>query len=592
MCHPPNQCTMKKKSHYIRLLQLPFLLALVLTLSLLVNSGCYYYKATARPGFTAEQLNKLLKENRYMILHSRESAWHLGLLRVHGDGFTGYLDKVDSARVKYLPVPKATWQSYPPKIPTKGGEVRVDRYKLRDKDIVIDQVHLFLADSLAPGVSVNNDISVPFSGILKTETYDRAKGMTTGSFVIPILFGTILGVAGIAVLIAALTSCPFIYVDTGQGFELAGEIFGGAVYPSLERHDYLSLPGIKTVDDSYRLKISNQLEEVQYINQAELWIVTHPENTMVLADRSGLLHQLDNPAIPVKALSAAGNDLIPLVNARDQQSFLFDEEPSATGDSNAFNAVTMTFAVPEGTHDGNLLVRCGNQLWGDYTYSQFMELFGKKYGKWSGILGKEPPEKNLQWQQDQRFVMMVYLKTTSGWRFIDYFNLIGTVGTREMVMPVDMSDALFTTGEDGKQTIRLRLESGFRFWELDYAALDLTTGSSFTVNRVSPLSALTETGKDVRMQLRENDDSYYIQEHTGEEATLVFPCIQGVAGMKQTIILHAKGYYKHVRNYPGKPDKATLVTFSEPGRLSRFSWEHYNLFNREQTEGGSLKVRP
>jgi hypothetical protein len=102
------------------LLQLPFLLALVLTLSLLVNSGCYYYKATARPGFTAEQLNKLLKENRYMILHSGESVWHLSLLRVHGDRFTGYVDKVDPERVKYLPVPNINWQPNSPKIPTTG----------------------------------------------------------------------------------------------------------------------------------------------------------------------------------------------------------------------------------------------------------------------------------------------------------------------------------------------------------------------------------------------------------------------------------------------------------------------------------------
>jgi hypothetical protein len=50
--------------------------------------------------------------------------------------------------------------------------------------------------------------------------------------------------------------------------------------------------------------------------------------------------------------------------------------------------------------------------------------------------------------------------------------------------------------------------------------------------------------------------------------------------MKKTVFLHARGYYKHVRDYQGPPDITQLLTFGNPGRLSKFSFTNFQEFTK------------
>ncbi len=55
-------------------------------------------------------------------------------------------------------------------------------------------------------------------------------------------------------------SCPYIYAYNGQSYVFNGDIYAGAIYPCLERHDYTRLNGMLAVDGKYRIKIANKLE--------------------------------------------------------------------------------------------------------------------------------------------------------------------------------------------------------------------------------------------------------------------------------------------------------------------------------------------
>jgi hypothetical protein len=238
----------------------------------------------------------------------------------------------------------------------------------------------------------------------------------------------------------------------------------------------------------------------------------------------------------------------------------------------------MTFPAPGSSDTGKLVIKAGNSLWGDYTYGEFIKLFGNKYGAWIKKQRKEPPEKNNRWKLDQRFALMVYLETKTGWQFVDYFDLIGPLGARELIMPVDLSQALITSTADSEKQIRIKLESGFKFWDLDYAAMDFSGDTLITVDRVQPASAINETGQDVMQMLSKNDNRYYIQEKTGEEGLIIYKDSPEIPGMKKSLFLHTKGYYTHVRNYPNPPDKKQLQTMLVPGKFSRFSADKYAEF--------------
>lgn len=532
-------------------------------------SGCgYYYKVQTVTRVTPQNIKTCDSLNKFLILHQGKSVWHLS--------DPGVSDSMLSGTLTMLP---GNCQQYKTNHPKK-----TNRYKRDDRILVLSQVHLYLQDSLVPEFKTGDYAKIDFSAISKAEIYIKAKGRTTASWIVPIVF-TGIGVAMVttaAVAIATKSSCPLVYIKRDSSFTFSGEIFGGAIYSSLERHDYLSLPGFEPSKNRYELKITNGLPEIQYINLSELWIVSHPENVQVLSDRVGVIHTIINPELPEKALSSAKVNILPLISMKDRSCFQFDEEPSLTGDTCAFNTAFLTFPVPENADVGKLVIKAGNSMWGDYAFGELTKLFGNRYEEFISWQGKRSPEKTLQWQKDQRYPLMVYLETNSGWQFVDYFDLIGPLDAREMVMPIDLSRALFANTTASGKSIRIKLESGFKFWDLDYASMDFSRDTLFTIDYVKPSSAITESGKNVTQLLSNNDMNYYIQEKIGEEGLLVYQDSPEIHGMKKSIFLHTKGYYTHVRNYPNPPDKKQLHAFLIPGRFSKFSYDIYSEFMKNK----------
>jgi hypothetical protein len=533
-------------------------------ISLHFLTGCsYYFKVETKTRVTAEDIRWADFDHKYMILHHGATALNLSKPEITDNMVSGNLSMLPNSRLQYKS--------------TDPG--RANRYKKVDIDLIMDQVHVYLQDSILSEIQNGDNIKFDVSAIGKMETYQKAKGRTTASWVIPAIGGTVLAAAGVVIIVALTkSSCPLVYIKQDSSFTFSGEIFGGAIYSSLERHDYLPLPGFEPTKNRYELKITNGLPEIQYINLAELWIVSHPQDVKVLPDRWGMVHTIRKPELPDEALSSAKSDILPRISMKDRTCFQFDEAPALTGDTSAFNTAVLTFTVPAGADTGKLVISAGNSMWGDYVFGELTKLFGNRYEEFIRWQGKRSPEKTLQWQKDQHYPLMVWLETGTGWKFVDYFDLIGPLGARDMVMPVGLSEALFTKTPDNGRSVRIKLESGFKFWDLDYAAMDFSGDTLITVDRVQPASAINETGQDVMQMLSKNDNRYYIQEKTGEEGLIIYKDSPEIPGMKKSLFLHTKGYYTHVRNYPNPPDKKQLQTMLVPGKFSRFSADKYAEF--------------
>jgi hypothetical protein len=539
-----------------------FLLILIL---MSLNSGCYYYRVSTETVLKPEDLRWADFNKKYFILHSGDLAWHLNEPKFQDERFSGYITQLPDSRLQYK----------------NCDPEHLNRYKKESWNFIDDQLHLYAKDSLLSNLNAGGSVTIEYSDIEKIETYQRAQAPTRASKAVPAI-GIPLIAVGILATIVALTksSCPLVYIKNNKEFKFAGEIFGGAVYSSLERHDYMPMPGFWPENNQYILKITNGLPEIQYINLAELWIVSHPDNVSVLPDRYGTIHLISDPVLPVTALAASGDDILYQLRDKDTLTYHFDENPSITGDTCAFNSVCLFLPVPEKAGTGKLVIKAGNSMWGDYIYGEFTKFFGNKYGEWIKKQGREPAEKYNRWKVDQRFALLVYLETELGWQFVDYFDLIGPLGARELVMPIDISSALINESPDYSRTVRIKLESGFKFWDIDYAAIDFTEDMAYNTDTIQPMSVSTETGYNVTPALTQNDSLYYIQETIGEEGLVIFMDSPDRDNMTKSVFLHTKGYYEHVRNYPGPPDKKQLQTFLVPGRFSKFSFDRYVEFTK------------
>ncbi|MCU0370194.1 MAG: hypothetical protein MUC31_02165 [Bacteroidales bacterium] len=535
---------------------------LLISVFLNLTTGCYYYKVNTKTDLIPEDIRWEDFNGKYLIIHHGDSAWQMNRISIDSSSLHCSISALPDNHKMYLKTNPEKSNQYTKSVPGSEGDV-------------LDEVHIYTSGP----VSINDtSLSADFSTLDRMEIYLPDKKKTGNSVAVPILI--VLGAAAvvfcIVVIIALATksSCPYVYTYDGGSYRFAGEIYSGAIYASLERNDYLPLPGFEPYQDNYTVKIANQLPEIQYINEAELWIVNHPGNTSVLADKNGVVHTLTTLQAPVKAISSGGTDLEMLLSEIDQQLFFFNEEPAVTGDTSAKNSVLLTFDVPPGQDIGKLVVNAKNSFWGDYIFGEFTKYFGKRYGTWVKKQGKLPAEKPIQWKKNQALPLMVYLETGDGWQFVDYFDMAGPLAFREMVMPVDLTDGL-KKDYDSISQVRIKIETGFIFWELDYAAMDFSSETYTDILILDPFSATSESGKDVKKAITADDGDYYVQRKTGNEVVMDFKCPPERQDAERSLILHTKGYYTHVRNYSGPPDMEQIQAFRRPGKLSEFSLERY-----------------
>lgn len=532
-----------------------------IALVLILLSGCIHFKIQTKNHPSEDDLRWAEFNGKTFVIHSGSNAYYFDPVSMTEDTLTGILQNLTARHTVLVKKPK-------------GGQ-----YSPKDK-YILDEVHLYLNNvSVVP--EEGSTLKIPVSNIRKLDSYTKDTGkdalvIITSIAAVPV---TLFGIVAIAWLIDPPSSCPYVYVmDESGSYQLIGEVFGGAVYTPLERHDFMTLPDVISSSGKYVIRISNELSEVQHINMAKMIAVRHTPGCTIVPHRSGRLFTITKPVAPVKAISSGNADLLPALAKPDGECFMFDEHPEITGDSSAFNSVILTFAVPADADTGKLVIRAGNLMWGDYQINQFTKLFGRKYDNWIRKQRRSDGSAALKWQRDQKLFMDLCVETDTGWKYIDYFELTGPEGRRDLVMPVATDFKSKQTS--GSHEIRLRLTTGFMFWEIDYAAMDFSKDDPFTTEDIQPLSAVTESGADVAARISEDDSHYYIQTEPGKESIITYLVTDAKPGLATTYILHTKGYYEHVRNYRNPADRSTLLLYTKPGKLSRVSSDNYKEFRK------------
>ncbi|HWH64395.1 MAG TPA: hypothetical protein VNS50_14010, partial [Ginsengibacter sp.] len=253
----------------------------------------------------------------------------------------------------------------------------------------------------------------------------------------------------------------------------------------------------------------------------------------------------------------------------DDNTLLHFDDTLAT---DATNYLVTKFNKPVGSQKGTLILAIKNTYWLDYLYSEVAKSFGSYYQTYVKKQNKKPASDLLQWAKDQKIPLEVSIKTKAGWQKITDLTTIGPLATREIVVPIDFNNI------EG-QTAEIKLSSGFMFWEIDYAAIDFSEGTNFSVETISPSVATDETGKNVLAELNKKDGIYLEQPVPGNCATLEYKCLPQRPNTVQTYILHTKGYYTHERDLKGSPKISFLKQFKNPGGLAAYSLDLYKKFS-------------
>jgi hypothetical protein len=384
--------------------------------------------------------------------------------------------------------------------------------------------------------------------------------------------GVVVGTALLAVAIVAATkeSCPFVYSWDGSQYVFDAEPYGGAITRGMERDDYAELENLRPDAGEYRLRLTNEVNETQYTNLTELWVVDHPVGTRVAVDEHGGIHTVHGQVAPHAAVNGAGQDLLPWLAETDLR--VWEPRPVADAQGSLREDIVLTFPKPAGATSVKLVANVATGLWGSHMIREMLALRGDEVHAFYARVDAEPAEYDslLAWSlRDDLYLMNVFVEEPTGWEWRGVLPGGGPFIAEHRVVPLDVSRV-----EGTELRVRIRPTRGF--WALNSFAVDYASNVPVRVDTVAPVRARDSYGRDVLADLRTADSAYYDMPQTGDWAEVAFPAPPQADGVTRTVLLHSRGYYRLHLAEGGTPNMALVNEILQvPGTAARFAADRY-----------------
>ncbi|WP_228850587.1 hypothetical protein [Aegicerativicinus sediminis] len=517
---------------------------------LLLNLGCSYFKVQEVPVANnediANKLNEFNNQSKYMVLHRGIDLFHLQDPVIDGDNFTikGNITAVGSNHIYK-------------KVPTIG---KSGKYNPKTQN-PLNEVHLYFSNDVDLNIGTNDEIN-----LAKLESVGIVD-KNTGRSVANVFLGVLGAFAVIAIIIAATkSSCPFIYSYDGQDYVFSGELYPGNIIKNAQSPDYLRLSGIKNSDGFYKIKISNELLEVEHTDQILLWVIDHNKSTEVLLDPMGKPVYFENLVSPYAINEDGYNADISIIENLDNRYFSFN---SNNTNSKNTRELTLKFKRHSNAKNASLKLSAKNSLWLDMLFGKMNEKFGAYYPTFQKNQLDLTKDKAEEWKNNQSIPLSVSVLENGVWKKISDIPSAGPIAFRDIGLSVNLENIK-------SDTVEIKLETGFMFWELDYAAMSFDANSEAIIHKIAPSLAITNIGKDVTNSLLKADNEYHIQDEIGQSVEVSFKAPKQNPDLERSFFVQSQGYYTYIRDYEGIPNFTELVQFRKPGYFPRFSEMQYN----------------
>ena len=398
----------------------------------------------------------------------------------------------------------------------------------------------------------------------------------------------VLAVLGIAAVAAAVAddpppprtyygepvqfSCPLVYSWDGEGWRLDSGTFGGAFLEPLARTDLDGLQYARAENGLLRLRLANELQETDHVDELDLLVVDHAAGTEVIPDGSGNLYEIGSLAAPLSARDDHGRDALEAIRSADGWGW----ESSPTGRDTSVvadirSSLVLEFERPTGAAEATLVVHGNNTPWASWLMQDFIAGHGRETESWYAAMNSDPAASGALGDALAREAFLsVSVWTGQSW---EYRGLVWEAGpeiAKRQALPLDLAAV---AGE----TVRVRLESVPLYWNLDQVGIDFSASLAPEARIVEPERVTMESdGRDMLSLLADRDGRELVLE-PGDAAELSFEVPPESDGHARSYLIATTGWYRiHTRDsdLPPRPELARVGT--EPGAVSRLSVARLN----------------
>ena len=348
-------------------------------------------------------------------------------------------------------------------------------------------------------------------------------------------------------------SCPLVYSWDGRDWRLDSGTFGGAISRGLARTDVDNLAYATPANGFLRLKVANELAEIDYLDALSVLAVDAPAGSTVSPDASGALHTITAPVPPVAARDFAGRNALPRV--RETDGWHWESSPADRDSARAADrrdGLELRFVRPAGAVRARLVIDANNTPWAAALMGRFVAAHGAATQAWYDSLDASPAMARALGAGIARQAFLgVSVRTGERWKPQGLAWEAGPDVSKRQVVLLDL------TGVVG-DTVIVRLESVPSFWLVDRAAIDFSPERPVTVHELRPEAALGARGRS-RLATIARADGVADTLATGDSLLVSIPVPPVPAGAERSYLLRTHGWYRIESPESGPPDLPLLA---------------------------------
>ena len=400
------------------------------------------------------------------------------------------------------------------------------------------------------------------------------------------------------------SSCPYLYTWNGERFEFVTDFLGGGEmgnwqergvyhYPDSDEFVRITSDQLKPKAGKYEIRVTNELEEVLFLDHLKLIAVEHDRETQIYPNEGlgiptagkRILYTTNKEHAPLSAVNTNGKSVLPKIERLDRTFYDDFTGQKIRGYADTHN-LTLTLDDRKNYKGRTLLLLTG---WTDYAFS-------------SDNLAASQSGKSL-------FLPKLQVKNRRGeWETV--IDSIGISVGRPQTVVVDLTGKFLTDSREVRIVTNVKTywdkiavdtseQTDVKTIDLRPARADLSErgyseeikyGEMIAANYEKVLNdsrwkyfsgRFTRTGA-VNPLLAEIDDVFVISK-TGDELTLSFDAPPAPpSGKKYTFLLFADGYSKEMDINSGSPDAVLPLPFKRMKKYPYGGDEQYPMSDEKQ----------
>jgi hypothetical protein len=363
-----------------------------------------------------------------------------------------------------------------------------------------------------------------------------------------------------------MCGCPFVYSYDGEEFILDSEAFGGSIFEAAKRYDWSKLGHLRETKGVCKIKITDELQETDYIDEVKLLVVEHPKDVEVLPSFAGKLHVLSESYAPLSVADYQGNPVLEQVKAKDEKFWLsnpFGRDPEIK--SQARDGLILEFHRPVNATFVKMAFNLKNTIWAAHLQAKFLELHGSDLESWYELMNNSPEAREaFQRAFIREGMLSIKLWNGENWETAGFIWEVGANVFRDQVVWLDIENI---PGE----ILKLKLESTAGLWMINSVQADYRPDLILDVIEVSVFDAKDHLGTDLQQMLQTTDNNYYVMD-TGDWAELIFRVPPQKKEYQRSYILKTSGFYTINVNADGQPNPELVTRFiTEPAAFGQFT---------------------